>query len=149
VHIDRDLAADLGVKTSDIATALRLMVGGDDQVTRFRDESVNDDYDVQLRLVNGDRNDPATIGRLTVPSSKGGLVRLDGLVTFGRAAAPSRIDRLDRQRQVSLRASVGPGYALADRLDALRDAAKTLDMPDSYTVSVSGKGRELERTFTE
>src|SRR5215471_1663176 len=81
VHIDRDVAADLGVKTSDIATALRLMVGGDDQVTRYRDESVNDDYDVQLRLTNGDRNDAARIGRLTVPSSNGGIVRLDSLVT--------------------------------------------------------------------
>ncbi len=149
VRIDRELAADLGVETADIATALRLMVGGDDQVTRFRDESVNDDYDVQLRLVDGDRNDPITIGRLTVPSSKGGLVRLDSVVRFERATAPSRIDRLDRQRQVSLRATVGPGFALADRLDALRDAAKELNMPDTYTVSVSGKGRELERTFTE
>ena len=149
VRIDRDLAADLGVSTSDIATALRLMVGGDDQVTRFRDEAVNDDYDVQLRLESGQRNDPATIGRLMVPSSRGGLVRLDGLVSFERATAPSRIDRLDRQRQVSLRGSVGPGYALADRLDALREASRDLDMPDTYTVSVLGKGRELERTFTE
>jgi HAE1 family hydrophobic/amphiphilic exporter-1 len=149
VNIDRELAADLGVKTSDVATALRLMVGGDDQVTRYRDESVNDDYDVQLRLVNGDRNDAERIGRLTVPSSHGGVVRLDSLVTIDRATAPSRIDRLDRQRQVSLRAGVGPGYALQDRIDALRDAAKSLGMPDTYTATVSGKGRELERTFTE
>jgi hydrophobic/amphiphilic exporter-1 (mainly G- bacteria), HAE1 family len=70
-------------------------------------------------------------------------------VQFQRATAPSRIDRLDRQRQVSLRGSVGPGYALADRLEALRDASATLNMPDTYTVSVLGKGRELERTFTE
>jgi HAE1 family hydrophobic/amphiphilic exporter-1 len=149
VVIDRDLAADVGVQTADIATALRLMVGGDDQVTRYRDESVNDDYDVQLRLESGGRNDPAAIGRLTVPSSLGGLVRVDSLVRFERATAPSRIDRLDRQRQVSLRGSVGPGFALADRLDALREAALDLNMPDTYTVSVSGKGRELERTFTE
>ena len=50
VQIDRERAADLGVNTDDIATALRVMVGGDDEVTRFRDSSVNDDYDVQLRL---------------------------------------------------------------------------------------------------
>ena len=46
VEIDRARAADLGVDTSDIATGLQLMVGGDDQVTRFRDASVNEEYDV-------------------------------------------------------------------------------------------------------
>jgi HAE1 family hydrophobic/amphiphilic exporter-1 len=149
VEIDRDKAADLGVRTSDIASALRLMVGGDDQVTRFRDTTINEDYDVQVRLQEGERNDAATISRLTVPSSTSGLVRLDNLVDIREATAPSRIDRLDRQRQVSLRAAVAPGYALADRLEALRVAAEELDMPEAYSFTIAGKGRELERTFTE
>src|SRR5690606_17052680 len=54
VQIDRNRAADLGVETQDIATALRLMVGGDEEVTRFRDASINDDYDVQIRLAERD-----------------------------------------------------------------------------------------------
>ncbi len=37
VIIDRKRAADLNVDTEDIATALRLMVGGDDEVSRFID----------------------------------------------------------------------------------------------------------------
>src|SRR5213078_3154383 len=57
VHINRDRAADLGVDTVDIYTALRLMVGGDVHVSRFRDPSVNEDYDVQLRLSEQDRKD--------------------------------------------------------------------------------------------
>ena len=120
VAIDRERAADLGVDTSDIATSLRLMVGGDEEASRFRDESVNEDYDVQLRLTEGDRSDVGTISRLYVPSSRGGLVRLDNLVKITRDTSPSRIDRLDRERQVSVRASVAPGFALADRIEALR-----------------------------
>ncbi len=149
VEIDRDRAAALGVATEDIATALRLMVGGDERVSRFLDPSVNEDYDVQLRLTEGDRNDPATISRLYVPRSGGGLVRLDNVVRLVPATIASRIDRLDRQRQVSLRAQVAPGYGLADRLQALRHAAATLNMPAAYTTSVAGRGRELERTFRE
>ena len=80
VPINRERAADLGVDTSDISTALRLMVGGDDQVSRFRDPSVNEDYDVELRLSEQDRKDAATISRLYVPSTRAGLVRLDSLV---------------------------------------------------------------------
>ena len=164
VVIDRDRAADLGVDTSDIATSLRLMVGGEEEVSRFRDESINEDYDVELRLTEADRRDVETIKRLYVPSSRGGsaattaggtsvrgpgLVRLDNLVKIVRDTSPSRIDRLDRERQVSVRASVAPGYALADRIEALRGAVKEMNLPSAYTTTVSGRARELERTFTE
>jgi len=149
VLIDRDRAADLGVDTSDIATSLRLMVGGEEEASRFRDESVNEDYDVQLRLTEADRRDVGTISRLYVPSSRGGLVRLDNLVKIARDTSPSRIDRLDRERQVSVRASVAPGYALADRIEALRGAVREMNLPTAYTTTVSGRARELERTFTE
>ena len=149
VEIDRDRAADLGVDTSDIAASLRVMVGGDEEASRFRDSSVNEDYDVQLRLIEGDRSDVGTISRLYVPSSRGGLVRLDNLVKIKRDTSPSRIDRLDRERQVSMRASVAPGYALADRIEALRGAVTEMNLPAAYTTTVSGRARELERTFTE
>ncbi len=149
VEIDRDRAADLGVDTSDIATSLRVMVGGDEEASRFRDPTVNEDYDVQLRLMEGDRSDLGTISRLYVPSSRGGLVRLDNLVKIKRDTSPSRIDRLDRERQVSMRASVAPGYALADRIEALRGEVNEMNLPAAYTTTVSGRARELERTFTE
>jgi hydrophobic/amphiphilic exporter-1 (mainly G- bacteria), HAE1 family len=149
VQIDRARAADLGVSTADIAQSLSVMVGGDQEVTRYRDPSMNEDYDVQLRVDRDDRGDPAAIGRLFVPSSRGGLVRLDNLVTISRETSPSRIDRLDRERQVALRGSVGPGFALADRIQAMRGAVAEMNLPPAYTTSVSGRGRELERTFRE
>ena len=149
VQIDRNRAADLGVSTGDIATALRVMVGGDEEVTRFRDSSVNDDYNVQLRLAEQDRNDPATLGQLYVPRSNGDLVRLDNLVQIVQAESPSRIDRQDRQRQVNVRANVAPGFAQADRMQALQQAALELNMPAAYSTAVAGRARELERTFRE
>lgn len=149
VQIDRARAADLGVDTSDISSNLRLMVGGEEQASRFRDETINEDYDVQLRLGENDRSDPATVERLYVPSSRGGLVRLDNLVKITRETSPSRIDHLDRERQVSVRASVAPGFALADRIQALRGAVQEMNLPAAYTTTVAGRARELERTFTE
>jgi HAE1 family hydrophobic/amphiphilic exporter-1 len=148
-EIDRARAADLGVQTQDIASALRLMVGGEERVSRFHDPQVNDDYDVQIRLEREDRSDAQAIAQLYVSRASGGLVRLDNLVELVPAQSASRIDRLDRQRQVSLRASIAPGYALADRLEALRGAVAEMNLPAAYTTRVSGRGRELERTFTE
>ncbi|MFN7828183.1 MAG: efflux RND transporter permease subunit [Acidobacteriota bacterium] len=149
VDIDRARAADLGVDSTDIATALRLMVGGDERVSRFRDEQMNEDYDVQIRLQRDDRTDSAKIARLFVPSTKVGLVQVDNVVQLRQSNASSRIDRLDRQRQVSLRAGVAPGFALADRVETLRSEVTKLNMPAGYSSAVSGRARELERTFGE
>src|SRR5688500_3560293 len=77
------------------------------------------------------------------------MVRLDSIVSLEEAQSPSRVDRLDRQRQANVRAGVAPGFALADRLEALRGAAADLKMPPAYTTAVSGRGRELERTIRE
>jgi HAE1 family hydrophobic/amphiphilic exporter-1 len=167
VVIDRARAADLRVDTEQIATALRLMVGGDDQVSRFHDNTVNDDYDVQIRLIDAYRGDLRTISRLYVSRDSvstnpatggapqvglapgGGLVRLDNLVRIERTPTASRIDRTDRQREVRLRAGVAPGYGLADRIEALKRVVREMNLPPAYTTSVSGKARELEKTFTE
>jgi len=149
VHVNRERAAALGVAVEDIATALRIMVGGDERVSRFRDASVGDDYDVQLRLAEGKRNDRETIARLYVPRRGGGLVRLDNVVDIVEGQTASRIDRLDRQRQVSLRGSIAPGFALKDRLQTLEAAFQEMNLPATYTTKVSGRGRELERTFKE
>ena len=149
VVIDRKRAADLNVDTEHIAAALRLMVGGDEEVSRFIDPTVNEEYDVQLRLSRHDREDVGAISRLYVPRAGAGLVRLDNLVHVESAQSASRIDRLDRQRQVSLRAGVAPGFALADRLEALNQEVRQMNLPAEYTTSVSGRGRELERTFNQ
>jgi HAE1 family hydrophobic/amphiphilic exporter-1 len=135
-------------------------------VSRYRDASTNENYEVQLRLSEADRDQVNVIKRLQVPrsartaaagdpppangtSADSGMVPLESVVVIDEANSPSRIDRLDRQRVASLRAGVGPGYALADRLDALRGAVREMNLPAEYTASVRGRGAELERTFSE
>jgi HAE1 family hydrophobic/amphiphilic exporter-1 len=149
VEIDRARAADLRIDPERVGTAVRLMVGGDEEVSRFKDPSNNEDYDVALRLREEDRADPATIGRLVVSREGGGVAQIDSVARIERVESASRIDRLDRQREVRLRASVAPGFALADRLAALRSAVAAMNLPAAYTTRVSGRGRELERTFGE
>ena len=151
VHIDRDRAADLGVTPRDIGSALRILVGGDEEVTRFRDPATSEDYDVQLRLLEKDRSDEATLPRLLVPASgrPGQVVELRSIASLAPATTAARIDRLDRQRAANVRGTVGPGYALSDRLEAMRAEIEAMDIPPAYTVRTLGRGRELERTFVE
>ncbi len=149
VEIDRERAADLGVDANDIGTALRLMVGGDEELSRFLDPTTNEDYDVRLRLSEESRNDPALIDQLYLPRRTGSLVQLSSVASVVPVKAASRIDRLDRQRMISVRGSVEPGYALADRIEVLREIVKGMNLPAEYSTVLLGRSRELERTFSE
>jgi hydrophobic/amphiphilic exporter-1 (mainly G- bacteria), HAE1 family len=158
VGIDRERAADLGISPRDVGTALRLLVGGDEEISRFRDPATNEEYDVQLRLREEDRAAQASLGRLLVPGraspgpgqpAQDTLVELRNVATVDATVTAARVDRLDRQRSANLRATVAPGYALTDRLAALRTAVGALDLPPAYDTRVLGRGRELERAFVE
>jgi HAE1 family hydrophobic/amphiphilic exporter-1 len=149
VQIDRERAADLGVSARDIGTALRLMVGGDEEVSRFHDPQTNEQYEVRLRLVEEDRSRPEIIDQLKLSSVNGGLVELGSVASIERVESASRIDRLNRQRMIAVRGGVAPGYDLGGRIDLMKQLAAGLGMPLSYTTSVTGRSRELERTFNE
>jgi HAE1 family hydrophobic/amphiphilic exporter-1 len=174
VHIDRPRAAALGVDVREIADTLRVAVGGDDRVSRYYDYRDDDAYDVELRLVGVDRSDARSISQLYVRSAgppdaapqialasmplmaglgfdgrSGPHTRLDNVVTFEETFSPSRIDRLDRQRMAAIRANLVAGYALADRVAAVQQAATELGLPPGYAVRAMGRARELELTLGE
>ncbi len=149
VAIDRGRAADLGVDASDIAGSLRLMVGGDDEVSRYRDTKLAEEYDVEVRLSGVDRQSLESVARLYVPARSGGMVRIDDVADLSEGMTAYRVESLDRQRQVGMRANIAPGYALADRLKEVSQAVEKLNMPAAYSTTVIGRGREFERTFAE
>ncbi|WP_417387379.1 efflux RND transporter permease subunit [Gimesia sp.] len=157
--IDRERAAALGIDVQEIADTLRVAVGGDDRVSRYRDRTVDDAYDVELRLVGLDRGDVQSISQLYVrtspqavadsasPTPGNGLARIDNVVDFEFSTAASRIDRLNRQRMIAVRANMASGYALGDGIAAMNAAAEEIGIPEGYNTLVLGGGRELERTL--
>ncbi len=164
--IDRERAAALGVDVREIADTLRIAVGGDDRVSRYRDRTIDDAYDVELRLVGIDRGDIESISHLFVRARPGTALlvsagsptqplnnsvptRLDNVVSFRHNIEASRIDRFNRQRMVSVRANVDAGYALSDCIAALNAAAHDIGVPAGFGTRVLGGGRELERTLAD
>lgn len=168
VRIDRDRAAALGVEVREIADTLSVAVGGDDRVSRYRDRSIDDAYDVELRLVGVDRGDVNSISQLYVRADPDFAVRqngvpataeeepqpsiltpIDNVVNFEFSRSASRIDRLNRQRMVSVRANIVGEYGLAGRIDAMQNAAREIGIPPGFNTQVLGGGRELERTLAD
>src|SRR3954466_16177688 len=142
VHLDRLKAADLGVAVADAAEALRLLVGGD-QVSTYNEGG--EQYEVHVRALAGERASASGIGQLTVPSSRVGTVSLDSIADLRAGTAPSNVDRLNRQRQVTIYAGLLPGASQTPAMDAMRRTADTLNMGAGYSTRFAGRSRELGR----
>jgi HAE1 family hydrophobic/amphiphilic exporter-1 len=144
VNIDRQLASDLGVRVSDVASAVRLLMSGEDQISTFKEES--EQYPVTMRLMPGQRDDPNVLSRLLVPSSRQGLIRLDSIASLDRGLGPSRIDRLNRQFTVGLYGNVAPGHSLGEAAAATQRVINDIGLPPGYRMMFSGQVRILEET---
>jgi HAE1 family hydrophobic/amphiphilic exporter-1 len=142
VHIDRARAADLGVKVGDIAQALNVLVAGQ-KVSTFNEGT--DQYDVRVRAVGQARTSPEALANLFVQSSKVGWTNLSNLVRLEEGTGPSAIDRLNRQRQVTLMANVKPGGSQAAVIDQMNLFVKELNVDPSYTTGLAGRSKELGR----
>ncbi len=142
VEIDRPKAADLGVQVGDAAEALRLLVGGD-QVTTYNEGG--EQYEVHLRALAANRSTEAAIASLTVPSSRLGSVALDNVANFAPGTAPSDINRLSRQRQVTVFCNLLPTASQAQVQNAILEEFNTLKPGSDYRGAFTGRSRELGR----
>ncbi len=144
VKIDRPLASDLGVRVSDVASAVRLLMSGEDQISTYKEES--EQYPVTMRLAPGQRDDPTILSRLNIPSAKLGLIRLDSIAKLERGVGPSRIDRFNRQFSVGLYGNMAPGHSLNEAAAQTQSVMDGLGLPPGYRSVFSGQVKILEET---
>jgi HAE1 family hydrophobic/amphiphilic exporter-1 len=142
IQIDRARAADLGVRVGDIAQSLNTMVAGQ-KVSTFNQGT--DQYDVRLRAVSDARASKENLERLSASSARLGLVTLDNLVRIEEGSGPSAIDRLNRQRQVTLTANVAPGGSQSGVLAELDTAVSGMNLEAGYQTGLVGRSKELGR----
>jgi len=142
LEIDRDLAADLGVKVADVSQALNTLVAGT-EATQFNEGT--EQYEVRVRAINSYRTDVEGLKRLIVPSTKLGWVTLDRLVKVGSGTGPSSIERLNRQRQVTLLANTRPGGSAASITSAISTYVTELglDKIPGYRTGYVGQSKEM------
>jgi Cation/multidrug efflux pump len=131
------------VSATSIATALRTLVGGDEQVTTFREG--DDRYDVMLRVQKKFRNNPEALKSLYVPSIQLGNIPLTNVVSLGEGTGPSQIDRYNRQRQITILANVLRGQSQSAVIERLNRMVADLNVPAEYRTGLIGRSRELGR----
>jgi HAE1 family hydrophobic/amphiphilic exporter-1 len=143
LDIDRPAAADLGVSVMDIEQALNTLVAGQVASTFNAGE---DQYDVRVRAQEEFRGSIEGLSKMTVPSSKRGSVGLDEVVHIKPGTGPSSVNRINRQRQVTVTCNVLPGGSQAAILAALDKDVADMHLDPGYHSGLTGPSKELART---
>jgi len=146
VEIDRSRAHDLGVKVEDIATSLRTLVGGEEDITKYKDG--DELYQVRLRAEESFRNRREAIEALMVPASGGRVARLDSVARVVEGVGPTQIARYNRQRNVQVTANVD-GIPVNRLVKEAETAFKALNAPPEYKAGVYGRAKELGKMLKE
>jgi len=142
VEIDRERAGNLGVDVADVANALELLVGGL-KVSTY--EEGGNDYDIRARADASYRADMEGISVMTVQTKTGKTVPLSSVVKLVPTTGPSQINRLARQRQVTITANVAPGVGQSTVSDALVAIIKDQHLPPEYHAVPAGLTKETGR----
>lgn len=141
VSIDRQRAADLGIRADDISRALRAALDG-----LIVSDFIDDDrqFDVRLRLPRTGFRSPDDLGNILVGLHQGQPVRLRSVANLRFTPAPASIIR-DNQRRIveitaSLSSEIGPEQAMARVGERLAD----LPLPEGYSLYDGGEVRTLQ-----
>jgi hydrophobic/amphiphilic exporter-1 (mainly G- bacteria), HAE1 family len=140
LEIDRPHAADLGVSVADIEQALNTLVAGQ---TASEFNAGEDQYDVVVRAQERFRGSVDGLAKITVASSKVGSVGLDEVVHTVTSTGPSSVNRIARERQVTLTGNVSGGGSQAAILNRMNELAAELRMDPDYHAGLTGQSKEL------
>ncbi len=142
VSIDRERAMDLGIPVQTIANTLNVLVGGQ-IVSNYKENTQQ--YDVWLRADKQFRTDSKSLLALTLPSPNAGPIELGSLARLQEQQGPSQIDRLNRQRTVTLMAHPDQ-VSLNDAVVYAKNCVAELNMPPEYGIVFGGQADMLNET---
>jgi multidrug efflux pump subunit AcrB len=144
VKPNRDKARSRGVDMVSIGNSINALIGGQ-RIGKYTKDGRR--YDSRVRLLAGERMDPADIEKLWVWNNRGELVRLSEVVDIELKPSLLSITRRDRDRAIGIFANVTPGKSQSDALDAVKKIAEEV-LPEGYRVVFSGSAKVFKESFS-
>lgn len=141
VSIDRDRAALFGLSTSQIGQAVRTGVQGA-QAGEYRTGS--DEYDIEVRLSEADRQDLSSLENITITNSAGTQIPLVSVADWEVEEGLGTVNRKDMERVATISSDVRSAYnsnavlaEVQETLSGLREG-----LPPAYEVRYTGQQTE-------
>lgn len=149
ITIDREKANREGISTETIGNSLRTAIYGW-EVSRFRDD--NDDYPIQVRIKEEQRNDINTLLSMPVifrDMNMGGQVRevpLSAVAKIEYSNSYAGIRRKDQKRVITISSNVLSGYNANEIVPQINESLASFPKADEVTIKMTGEQEEQAET---
>jgi len=141
-----DEAARLGVSPDAIATIARVSTVGDIDANVAKYNEGERRIPIRIRLPASARADLDRIRSLRVPTASGGTTTLESVADITFQAGPGRIDRLNRQRQITIQAELN-GAEMGQAQKAVNELPIMKNLPAGVRPSAIGDQEAMQEMF--
>jgi len=149
IDIDRERANREGISTAQIGMEIRNAVFGK-EVSKFRD--ANDDYPIQLRFRDEQRNNLAVLMNLEITyrdMNMGGMIRkvpLSSVADIRYDNTFGGVKRKNQKRVVTISSNVLSDANPNDVVSNVQQAVARFDLPEGIRVDMTGEQEEQKET---
>ena len=144
VFPDRDKAKNRGVSVNEIGTTINALIGGV-VIGKYSKEGHRNDIRIKMADASKDRMDD--LKKIFVRNTRGELVNLLDVVVVKELPGVQSINRLARQRAITIYSGVAPGKAQGDALAAVGVIVKK-HLPPGYNLIESGSAETYNEAFS-
>jgi len=146
LRINRDKAAMLGVRLSDIDFTVRMALAGV-KVSEYRDDD-GTSYDIVIRLPMNGEPDLKVLESIYIASMSGNMIPLKQLADIELSASPLFISHYHLERSVLITADVAHGYSVDLVTRRIIDKLENYSWPKRYRYSIVGEMESRQESFS-
>ena len=143
-----ELAAELGITTSTIASTIRVATLGDSDTNLAKFNAGDRQIPIVVRMKEDARRDLVKLSGLRVLSSSGEAVPLGSVADFSLQEGPGILQRYDRKSRATVEADLAPGVVLGPALESIYATEVAKNMPEGTEIKRGGDAEVMEEVFT-
>lgn len=121
IKLDPTRSKSLGVSTKMLGQELRAQVEG---FTAAKYRELGREYDVRVRLLDGQRDLKSEFPEIFVPNINFNLIKLSDVAVGQVATGPASRNRQDRGGLIQISADIAPGRGMGDAIDRVNEIFK-------------------------
>ncbi len=141
LQVDREQAGRFGADVAQVGTAVQLVTNGV-LIGEYRPDDAEDEVEIRVRFPYAERNIDQ-LDQLRI-QTKSGLVPISNFVTRLPQPRVNKIERVDGERYIIIRANTAPGVLPSEKVSELKAWLKTADIDPRVSYNFRGADEESE-----
>ncbi len=145
IIVDRRKAADMKLTVRQVAEMLQTVLSGT-RASDFREGG--NEYPIRVQVKDAEHMDLRDILDLTLTNADGEPVVLRNVAEVRPRLGPTRIERTDQERTVTISANIA-GRDMGSIVADTREALRTVPVPRGFSIVFGGEYEEQQKAFAE